>query len=512
MQMHPEQIAKTLINESFHSRRLVVALFVVVNVVALTAGLQWPKVYTASTTILVDDRNIVQPLMSGAAVATEVTDRSRNAREVIYGRKIMDQIIENGGWLTSRTTPEGQERIIEGIRKRTTIATVGRNIIRIEYRDDDPGRSFRVTERFAELYIQESIAAKAAESAAAFEFIEKQTQEYHDKLVRTEKEMKELRSSSLEARSGSDVELNTRLTGLYTRIDIASQELREAEIKGAALEKQVSGEVEVTATATREGQYRTRIGELQSRLDVLRFSYHDAHPDIVQIRQQIRDLTEGIVAERERREQMKRDGRSDMDQSAVNSPFYLQLRRELSQNQLTIEGLKERISDAQQRLQQELSQVKLGHSVAARLAEATRDYEVNRDIYQDLLRRRETARVSMNLDRDKQGFTLKIQEPATMPQAPSGPRFWHFVAGGILLGILVPVGLLFARLNFDPRIRVGSTISTRYNGLVAVVVPHLWSPKELKSLRWEFLILSLAVGATVVMSVALSMLRMTKVM
>ena len=35
------------------------------------------------------------------------------------------------------------------------------------------------------------------------------------------------------------------------------------------------------------------------------------------------------------------------------------------------------------------------------LAELTRDYEVNRDIYQDLLRRRENARVSMELDREK---------------------------------------------------------------------------------------------------------------
>jgi len=510
--MHPEQITRALINEAFHSRRLVVGLFVALNAVTLVSGLQWPKVYTASTTILVDDRNIVQPLMSGAAVPTEVTDRSRNAREVIYGRKIMDQILENGGWLTSRSTPEEQERIIENVKKRTTIATVGRNIIRIEYRDDDPERAFRVTERFAELFIQESIAAKAAESGAAFEFIEKQTQEYHDKLARTEKEMKELRSSSLEARSGSDVELNTRLSALYLRIDTASQELREAEIKGVALEKQLSGEVEVIATATREGQYRTRIGELQSRLDTLRLSYHDAHPDIAQVKQQIRDLTDGIAAERERREQMKRDGRSEGDQSAMNNPIYQQLRRELSQNQLTIEGLKERISDAQQRLQQELGQGRLLHGVAERLAEATRDYEVNRDIYQDLLRRRENARVSMHLDRDKQGFTLKIQEPVTMPQSPSGPRFWHFVGGGILLGILVPMGLLFARLNFDPRIRVGSTISTRHKVLVAVVVPHLWSPKELKSLRWEFLLLTLAVGATVVTSVALSVLRIAKVL
>lgn len=512
MQMYPEQIVKALINESFHSRRWVVGAFVVVNVAMLVGGLLWPKSYTASTSILVDDRNIVQPLMQGTAVATEVTDRGRNAREVIYGRKIMDRILEEGGWLIKRPTAEERERILEEIKKRTTIATVGRNIIRIGYSDDDAERAFRTTEKLAELFIQEAIAAKAAESSAAFEFIERQTQDYQDKLQRTEEQLKELRSANLDARAGTEAEVTARMNELQTRIERATQELREAEIKGVALEKQVSGEVEVTAAVTREGQYRTRIGELQSRLDTLRLSYHDTHPDIVQVKQQIRDLTDGVVAERERREQTKRVGRSEVDQSAMNSPIYQQLRRELSQNQLTIEGLKARISDAQQRLQQELSRGRLLHSGAARLAEATRDYQVNRDIYQDLLRRRENARVSMNLDRDRQGLTLKIQEPATIPQYPSGLRFWHFVAGGILLGILVPVGLLFARLNFDPRIRISSAISTRHKVLVAAVVPHLWGPKELKSLRFEFLALMLVVGATVALSATLFVLRIVKVL
>src|SRR5712692_3202837 len=196
MELHPEQIAKGLITESFNSRRMVVAIFVIVNAAMLTAGLLWPKGYTASTSILVDERTIIQPLMQGAAVATDALDRSRNAREVIFGRKIMDIALEHGGWLKTQPSVEERELLIEGIKKRTVISTVGKNILRIEYQDVDPMRALRVTEKFAELFMQESIAAKAAESGAAFAFIEKQTQEYQDKLASTEQELKELRSSS----------------------------------------------------------------------------------------------------------------------------------------------------------------------------------------------------------------------------------------------------------------------------------------------------------------------------
>jgi protein tyrosine kinase modulator len=509
MQALPEQIAKALVNETFNSRRLVVAMFVLVNATMLVAGLLWPKGYTASTSILVDERTIIQPLMQGAAVATDALDRSKNAREVIVGRKIMDIILEYGGWLKNNPTVEERELLIEDIKKRTSITTVGKNILRIEYKDVEPERAFRVTQKIAELFMQESIAAKAAESRAAFAFIEQQTQEYQDKLTRTEGELKELRSSALDASVGNEGEVTTRLNDLYRRIEATTQELREAEVREASLERQVSGEAESTTDILRESQFRARIGELQSKLDTLRLSYHDTHPDIVQVKQQIQDLTERINAERIRREETKRSGKPD--ESVVNNPIYQQLRREQAQNQGQIDALTARLSELQRQLQSEVSRGKRIHSGDARLAELTRDYQINRDIYQDLLRRRENARVSMNMDRERQGLSFKIQEPASLPLAPSGFRFLHFVLGGIALGVLIPLALLFIRLQLDPRIRMGSEIAVAHKPPILTVVPHLWSPAELKSLRWELVLLVLVVVTTIGASGALSALRLVKV-
>ena len=60
--IHPEHLRKLLIGEIFNSRRVVVGIFIFVMLALLLTGLAWPKGYVASTTILVDEKNIIQPV------------------------------------------------------------------------------------------------------------------------------------------------------------------------------------------------------------------------------------------------------------------------------------------------------------------------------------------------------------------------------------------------------------------------------------------------------------------
>ena len=511
MSLHPEQLLKVLINEAFCYRKAVVMAFIVINIVLLVLGLLWPKGYTAHTSIVVEDKKIIQPLMLGAAVTTEVTDRSKLAREVIFGRKIMSQILEHAGWMKDNPSPTEQEKIIDRLTKRTTITTIGKDIIKIEYKDDDPERAFKTTQKYAELFISESLGAKAAESQSAFEFIEKQTQEYHDKLIKAEEQLKEFRSANLDARPGSDIDISTRLNLLQTRIEQATQDLKEAEVKKTSLERQLSGEAEVASVLSREGQFRSRVVELQSRLETLRMNYHDSYPDIAQIKHQIEDLNQAIVEERERREKAKETGKVNLDDGVINNPLYQQLKQELSQTKTSTEMLNARISEAKRELQNELERGRRVHGGEATLAELTRDYQVNRDIYQDLLKRRENARVSMNLDKEKQGLTIKIQEPAALPLQPSGLRFIHFVLAGLVLGAGLPLGLLYTKIYLDPRIRVGTVIADKRKLPLLAAVPHLWSPAEAQTIRREVEWISLAAGGTIFLIALTVGLRILKV-
>ena len=507
MNLHPEQLIRVLINEIFHYRKAVITIFVLVNLVVLAVGLMWPKVYKAYTTIVVEEKRVIQPLMQGAAVATEVADRARLAREVIYGRKIMDQILESANWKKENPTLAEQDKLIHKLTRNTTVTNIGKDIIKIEYSDDDPMRAFNVTKKIADLFISETISAKAAESQSAYEFINKQTEAYHEKLIKAEEQLKEFRSANLDARPGSEADIGANLNQLQMRIQQATQDLREAEVKKTSLEQQISGEAEVASTLSREGQFRSRIAELQSRLDTLRLSYRDTYPDIVEIKHQIEVLNQAIVEDQQHRAAAKASGRVVLNEGVINNPLYQQLKQELSQVKVNIQMLNARIAEAKRMLAQELELGKRVHGGEAALSELTRDYQVNRDIYQDLLRRRENARVSMNLDIEAQGLAIKIQEPVQIPRQTSGLRLFHFVIGGLLLGIALPPGLIFASTNLDPRIRVGAIISEKRKLPLLAVVPHLWTHSEMQTVHREVEWLSLAVGGTLLFVALIAMLR-----
>ena len=99
-------------------------------------------------------------------------------------------------------------------------------------------------------------------------------------------------------------------------------------------------------------------------------------------------------------------------------------------------------------------------AAASALAELTRDYEVNRDLYQDLLKRRENARLSMNLDENHRGMSFRVLEPALVPVRASGLRLMHVAIASLVVALLLPLGLLLAIVKFDQKLRSPDQVET----------------------------------------------------
>jgi polysaccharide chain length determinant protein (PEP-CTERM system associated) len=472
------EMAPIMIAEGRRHAVALVLVFAVIALVALAVGLLWPKNYVSSTTILAQKSDIIQPLLEGRAVPTGVSDRVGIAKQVIFSRKVLADILEAGGWMASHPSPVQQDRLTESIKDNTTVASPRENLIQITYRDSDPERTFKVTQRIAELFIQESLAAKERESREAYEFINSQVEDYHKKLTDAEDNLKKYRAANADAHPGSEADTNSRISALRAGIEQARLSVMELRSTEAALTSQLSGESEVTAVQTRAGIYQAQLAELQSQLDKLLLTYTDQYPDVVRTRHQMEDLRKEIQEEENRKQDSKAATPSALDQTAQFNPLYQELRSKLADTRRQIAASESRMSATEQLLNAELDRSRRIAASESALAELTRDYEVNRDIYQDLLKRRENARVSMNLDEEGRGLTFRIQDPAVKPLRPTGLSLMHFALAGIVLAIALPLGLLFALVRFDPRVRSARELERQIGVPVLAAVPVYATPRE----------------------------------
>jgi polysaccharide chain length determinant protein (PEP-CTERM system associated) len=490
-----QALLPVLLEEARRRRVALGLVFAAIALAALVAGVLWPKKYEASTTILVQESNIIAPLMEGAATPTNNANRAGIARAVILSRKVMDQVLAAGGWMASHPDPVEVDRIIHGIKARTTVQFSRDNLLTIGYSDSDPVRTYEVTRLFGQLFISESLASKQRESREAFEFIDNQVEAYKRKLTTAEDKLKAYRESNADARPGSESATAARINELRTQVENTRMDLMEKRSQEASLVAQLSGESEVTAVQTTEGVYRAQLAELQAQLDRLLLTYTDDYPDVVRVRHQMQDLQQQL-AQAEQHKQGAGGGKpTALDASVQFNPLYQQLKSRLSALRSEIAATTARMNATEAMLQSELERSRRIAGSENATAELTRDYDVNRDVYQDLLKRRENARVSMNLDAKQQGLTFIVQNPAIMPLMPTGLRFMHFGLAGIALGLALPLGLLFGIARFDPRVRSAEQLE-RLTGLPTLAtVPYYATPQDRRRHRLANLLLMLIVAA-----------------
>lgn len=491
-----DQLLQLVRNELYLWRRPLLISFVAINLLGIAISVVWPRTYTSWTTILVEEKNILDPLMQGTAVRSPVSavDRARHAKEVLFGRRVMQQLAEELGLLRENDSELEKETILNSLKGKTELTNLGRGLLQISHTDPSPERAFRAAERLADIFISASHEQKLIESTNAFNFIDKQVKEYHDKLQNVEQQLKELRASNIDSNAGAGgTDGLARINQLRGQLDQATQELREAETRIQSLTRQLSGEAVNAVTISRTAQYRARLTDLQSQLAGLRLSFHETHPDVVRVRHQIEDLQEAIRSEEVRRQQPA-SGAPSQDESVVSSPVYQQLRIEQAQTQTRIDTLSARIAEINRQIANERNLSKEAQSGVTAVAEISRDHQVNSAIYQDLLRRRENALVSMNINRERQGLGFSIQEAAYLPLHPSGLRSSHIIMIAALFSVLLPIGFAVTKIYVDGQIRIMGSVAEHLKVPVLGVIPHLWSPSEEQQLKrdaqWGMLLMA----------------------
>ncbi|PXX90735.1 lipopolysaccharide biosynthesis protein [Marinobacter vulgaris] len=453
---------------------LVLIAFAVVSFAVLATGFVWPYQYRSEVIIFVDDQNIIGPLMEGSAVTTKISEQTSSARQTLSNRDVVGQLAKDPdiyGPDARNIDDEALEARILALRSNMSVRHVGGSYFSIGYSSESPIEAFRIAQKLGQLFIAESSDRKRSESRSAYNFIDKQVKSYERQLADVEKRLQDFLSENKE---GTEGEASSRMNSLKSQLELAEMEKTEVESRVRSLENQLSSIDPTLRQGRTADAFQQRISSMESQLDDLRLRYLDSYPDIVILKEQIAELRK----QRQRAIEQGEEGDQVVSGEDVVNPIYQDIRSSLSRTRADLQTLITRINSLNQLIAEQEQRMDRIQENKTQYAEITRDMDVNTQIYNDLLKRRERARVSMHLDIEGQGLNYEIYESAQFPTSPSDMKFSTFAFAGLFLGALAPFGAIAGLLQIDPRVRARQQLEASIGLPVLAEMPPVRTPYE----------------------------------
>ena len=458
----------------------------IIPIAAWVAVAKMPDQYEASARVSVDTDSILRPLLRGLTVQTNVEQRLSLMTRTLLSRPNLEQIARMTDLDVRATTPEEMEILLNNLAKNIRINSARRaNLYTISFQHEKPEVAKEVVSALLTVFVEKTLGDTRQDSNSAQKFLIRQIEEYEARLVEAENRIKEFKRKNMAMMSGAGQDYFELLQATRMQLEKAKLELEEATNRRDELKRQLVGEEPVFGFGNDSGGTRHRldgrIEKLQERLDSLLLQFTDKHPDVIAIKDTLKNLEET----REREMQANPVFVSQQENMQRN-PVFQQTKIALGQAEASIASLRIRVKEYTQRVEELASKVDTIPEIEAQLKSLNRDYAMNKKSYDALLSRLESAKLSEKAEQTGDDVKFKVIDPPRAPLEPSGPDRFMLNTLGLLAGISAGVGLAFLLSQIRPAFYDRKMLQ-EYTGVpVFGVVSRLWTPELLRRKRLEF--------------------------
>jgi len=427
---------------------------VIAWIVVLAGGFKvysLPNKYEASARVFVDTRTILKPLLAGMTTVPSMEQQVSIMSRTLISRPNVERALRMVDLDIKVTDAKDHERLISDMMGQIKISgSNSADLYVISYNHQNPKIAKDVVQSFLTIFVEGSFGNQKQDSEKAIKFIEEQIKNYEDRLVVAEKAVTDfqIKNSGLLPRDG---DYGSQLQAVSDSLNEAKLGLREAEQARNAIKNQIEDGAPPDDLATVQApstivnpEIDARIQALTNDMDALRLRFTERHPDVISIKRLIAKLEERKMEEAKLKKPV-----IDRDRGKNYSPMLQQLNVSLSEAEARVAAMKARVEEYSSRSAQLKALTIAKPQVAEQYAQLNRDYGINKTNYENLIGRRESAKLSGELSATSDMLTFKVIDPPTVPLVPSGPNrlmLFSLVFVGALLGG-IGIALLMSQIR-----------------------------------------------------------------
>ena len=346
----------------------------------------------------------------------------------------------------------------------------------VSYTSDDPRKAQRVCEEITSMLLDENLKRRQETARATTAFLARQLEDAKQSLDELDSHLAKFEKAHL-GRLPTDVESNLKiLSALESQLDANTQTLSHGQQDKAFAESllaQQEGAWKASQISPNLPSLREQLITLKNQLITLQSRYTEDHPDVLKTKTDIAEVDSELKILGENAGAAKP---SENDKPRIEPEPILHLRQQIHHD----EELIERATSEQTRIKELVdsyqSRLSLSPDVEEQYKQLTRDSQTAHAIYDALLTDKNKAEVQAELEHEQQGEQVRLLDAANLPDSPSFPVRWKFLAGGLAGGLALGFGFVMLGELGDRSIHNEGDVLTMLELPMLAYVP--WVPSQ----------------------------------
>jgi len=540
-----KEITKNQINQIIRRRKKgFITIFAIIFLAGFVIALALHPIYKSEAMIRVNDQEIPDNFVQ-STLNEYVESRIEKINQQVLGRPRLQKVIEDLNLFSDENNKENSYEIVEKFRKNINLELIvsemqskpgGKNLsfavaFNLSYEGRDPETVQRVTDKLANLYVEEDVKRKQRVVSATADFLKLELERIKANIDLQERKISEFKKTNLRELP-SDINSNIQtITRLERELDVAEMKLRGLNEKKLYLESALAT-IEPLSPVVIEGDKiaanpNQRLKELHIQLTKLKSIYSDKHPDIKNLKREISELETQVEASDISVEKVKRLNQLENELAAMegklgsehpdvkaikrelavlekeinnsmtekvmlkiseekpDNPAYINLVTQINTINLEIQAIKEDKNNIKNSIEKYQQIIQKAPALEKELNELTRDYEASKSKYQEILNELMAAQVAKEIEGKQQGERFIIASPAYLPTKPYKPNRLVIV----LVSLIIAIGASFIFSAFqeaiDDSIKTTDQIRQVLNAPVLTSISYIVTDREKRIRRFK---------------------------
>jgi polysaccharide chain length determinant protein (PEP-CTERM system associated) len=420
----------------------------IVCVVGWLAVSRIPDQYESMARVYMNSDQALKALLHGISVDDDVSGRVDRMQRTLLSATNMKKLIAMTDLGLAVRDPTDEERLIGHLQSAIAIKQQTSNLFTVTYRDPNPVLAQSVVSNLLSIFMESSEGDSRKDIGTAQRFVQTQLDRLEADLRAAEKKKSEFQQKYYDLLpSGS---AGSALEQSRTAVQQLNDDLSDAIAQRSSLEREIALINPYDLAATTDSlpgrdqglslTPETRLGQLETQLEVARATMKPEHPVVVALQHQI-DAVRAEIASKGRA--------GGKGPGQIANPLYRDMKMKLVDQDTKIASLRRRLETAEQNRDKMEAEARAAPGVGAEFINISRDYEVVKRNYDALLERRESARITEDEDKKGDKFDIRTIDAPEVPTIPVGPDRIMFVSLVLVAGIGAGVGLAFLMGELD---------------------------------------------------------------